>query len=272
MKQLQTFQRRLHNYHHLTAVNWIQEAISGATSLSAHQIARLSALHVAEQAEGDAQSGKANAKSARSTTPALALTERDWALLFGAAPPTRYARGHCMLGEGDFSTKLYRVRSGRVRMEKKDVNGFLVRTGTVEAGGMFGEFSLLGANSGHRFVVESAGDAELSAVDISHVSALFATQPKLCAKFYRIFATNLASKIASFPVPLAMSLENIGNTGNFQMYSSSQGEGKGKEAERDGEKSKNISKVDQEFRQEFQLADEYVIKGVSYRFLLITSL
>lgn len=257
MKQLQTFQRRLHNYHQLTQVNWIQEAINTSTVLSPHQITRLSALHVAEQAEGAPTEAAVDPQ--RPATPSLALTERDWALLFGASPAARHPRGHSLLSEGEFSSRLYRVKSGRIKMEKKDVNGFLVRTGTVEALGMFGESSLLGANSAHRFVVES-NEVEIWTVEVAHVSALFTAQPKLCAKFYRIFATNLASKLASFPMHTTANLEKIGNTGNFQMYNN-QSEGKGKEAAKEGEKVKSLSKADQEFRQEFQLQDEYVIKG-----------
>jgi hypothetical protein len=50
MKQLMTFQRRLRNFS-LTPVGWIQEAINNTTALTEHQIARISQLHVQEQAE-----------------------------------------------------------------------------------------------------------------------------------------------------------------------------------------------------------------------------
>lgn len=251
LKQLQTFQRRFENYQ-LSAVNWIQEAITNATSLTEHQISRLSNLHIQEQAESS------DSADARPVSPALSLTERDWALLFGGATLTRYQRAHVVLAEGEFSPRLFRVKSGRLRMEKRDVNGFYVKTGTVEALGMFGEFSFLGANASHRFAVESP-EAELWTVEVSHLSALFAVQPKLCAKFYRIFAVSLANKLASYPVSLEATLECIGNTGNFQMWHTDKSTGdKG---------VKSVSKVDQEFRQEFQLADEYVIKGANISFL-----
>jgi hypothetical protein len=147
-------------------------------------------------------------------------------------------------------------------MEKKDVNGFTVRSGTVEANGMFGEFSLLGANSGHRFVVDTP-EAELWAVDIAHVSALFAVQTKLRAKFFRIFAVNLASKLASFPQSPTSSLENIGNSANLQLYHNTEVGSPGKVANEGTDKGKpKIPKVDHEFRQDFQLGDEYVIKGM----------
>ena len=259
MKQLQIFQRRLRNYS-LTPVNWIQDAITNTTSLTEHQIGRLANLHVQEQGEGDA--GAATGGLRNPDSPTLALTERDWALLFGSASALRFLKAHCVLAEGEFSTRLYRVKSGRLKMEKKDVNGFNVRSGTVEVNGMFGEFSLLGANTEHRFVVDTS-EAELWAVDIAHVSALFAVQTKLRAKFFRIFAVNLANKIASFPPTPSLTLENIGNSANLHLYYNLDvGSPKeGKEVS-DGEKGRpKMPKVDHEFRQDFQLGDEYVIKG-----------
>lgn len=265
MKQLQTFQRRLRNFS-LTPVNWIQDAITNTTTLTEHQIGRLATLHVQEQGEGAGGAGtsaSASDKGARSPeSPALALTERDWGLLFGSASTVRHLRGQCVLAEGEFSTRLYRVKSGRLKMEKKDVSGLTtVRSGSVEVNGMFGEFSLLGANSGHRFVVETV-EAELWAVDIAHVSALFAVQTKLRAKFFRIFAVNLASKLASFPPTPTSTLESIGNSANLHLYHSSPGVAPGGKEVSETEKGKpKIPKVDHEFRQDFQLGDEYVIKG-----------
>lgn len=276
MKQLQVFQRRLRNFS-LTSVNWIQEAIQNTNTLTENQIARISQLHVQEQAEGPegesgipggaAQAGAAggpilatSSGAVDPTSPAPpVLTERDWALIFGSASAVRHSKGACVLGEGEFSTRVFRVKSGRLRMEKKDVNGFLVRSGTVEVNGMFGEFSLLGANSGHKFVIDSP-EAELWVIEVAHVSALFSVQAKLCAKFYRIFAVNLASKLATFPTPQATPLETIENTGNYHLFYT---------MPKEGSEEKAAAKADNEFKQEFQLGDEYVIKGIYSHFLFV---
>jgi CRP-like cAMP-binding protein len=184
------------------------------------------------------------------------FTEQDLSMLSSSSTVVTHENGSTICKENHYFKNVYWIKSGTIRMYKTDKSGNYFKLDLLEAGEMFGELSLLGAKSNTNYVVESQ-EVELIVMELPFLNYLFGSNPKLCAKFYKVMATKLATKLKNLPTA-KNTLETIGNTGGIKaqktLVTSTSS------SDLTANKSKNLSKADRELRQEF-LIDDPVIKG-----------
>ncbi|EGG25213.1 RasGEF domain-containing protein [Cavenderia fasciculata] len=125
------------------------------------------------------------------------LTERDWSLLLTSATVITYHRGDVVIEENTINSYLYRIKSGVLGVEKKNRDGKSVKVSSMNAPKMFGEMSFLGNKTTARVVVDETAD--LYVMDIPFLNSLFVSHPRLGAKFYKIMANQLASRLKNLP-------------------------------------------------------------------------
>eukprot|EP01114_Cavostelium_apophysatum_P015009 TRINITY_DN4008_c0_g1_i4.p1 TRINITY_DN4008_c0_g1~~TRINITY_DN4008_c0_g1_i4.p1 ORF type:complete len:1425 (+),score=391.51 TRINITY_DN4008_c0_g1_i4:717-4991(+) len=122
------------------------------------------------------------------------LSAREWDLLLTNAHPVVYNRDDVIFEEGSVNHRLYRVKKGTFRVEKKGKDGNSVLLTKISPPAMFGEMSFLGTNTSASIIADE-NKAELWVLEINIVKKLFDSDPDLFRTFYQYLATILAKRL-----------------------------------------------------------------------------
>lgn len=125
------------------------------------------------------------------------LTDRDWQLLLSGATPIVYLRGDFIVKEGSPNKFLYRIKSGKVKVEKGGKFLCFMQTNQV-----FGEMSLLDrrGKASANVIAEDDG-VSVWVIDLSFIITMFKNEPGLCSRFYKQLSLKLADRLLSLPLP-----------------------------------------------------------------------
>mmetsp|Transcript_4454 Transcript_4454/g.6234 ORF Transcript_4454/g.6234 Transcript_4454/m.6234 type:complete len:1257 (-) Transcript_4454:61-3831(-) len=180
--------------------NKIQEYILSAEIWEAEDLIRLAQLKEECKDRKVDNSRKYITGRSNIATDIDALSYREWELLLTNARTIVFAKEEVVFEENSFNRMLYRVKSGKFRVEKKVKNATGLLTNTVvarlEPPAMFGEMSFLGMRTTASIVCDEDG-AELYVLEINLVKTLFTADPDLFRIFYQYLATILAKRLKS---------------------------------------------------------------------------
>eukprot|EP00013_Stygamoeba_regulata_P006686 CAMPEP_0177641060 /NCGR_PEP_ID=MMETSP0447-20121125/6871_1 /TAXON_ID=0 /ORGANISM="Stygamoeba regulata, Strain BSH-02190019" /LENGTH=1472 /DNA_ID=CAMNT_0019143165 /DNA_START=192 /DNA_END=4610 /DNA_ORIENTATION=+ len=125
----------------------------------------------------------------------MGLTDEDWAILTQQATITKFKKDFVILDAGASSHALYKVKRGKVRMEKKFPNGE-IRSSFLERNRCFGEMSILDSEAKTAVkVIADSSDVELYVLQLDTVYKLFAEHPDMPFRFFKFLASKLAEVI-----------------------------------------------------------------------------
>lgn len=133
------------------------------------------------------------------------LTERDWKLLLVGAQVVSVARNQLAVEEGRPNRHLWRIKSGRMRVEKRsnERDGRPVTLALLGSGTMFGEMSALDAAGTATASIAADTDAELYQIELSFLRRLFASEPGLARRFWKNIAIKIAQRLKALPPTLS---------------------------------------------------------------------
>lgn len=166
-------------------------------------------VHIADQtavveqlkAEEDAPTTLTRTGSALDTEGGL--TERDWKLLLVGAQVVSVARNAVAIKEGQPNRHLWRIRSGRMRVEKSEADGRAVVLALLGSGAMFGEMSALDATGTASASIVADTEAELYQIELSFLTRLFVSEPGLARRFWKNIALKIAQRLKVLPPTLS---------------------------------------------------------------------
>eukprot|EP01103_Thecamoeba_quadrilineata_P008121 TRINITY_DN178_c0_g2_i1.p1 TRINITY_DN178_c0_g2~~TRINITY_DN178_c0_g2_i1.p1 ORF type:complete len:785 (+),score=162.25 TRINITY_DN178_c0_g2_i1:240-2357(+) len=119
------------------------------------------------------------------------LTDRNWNLMAAGAPTITLSKGQVLIEEGSHSQHVYRIKSGRVRLEKDKQT---IRT--LGQNAVFGERNVLTAGAISMFrVVADEENTLICQMDLPFLSKVFEGNPRLAHVFFQILATRLAKQL-----------------------------------------------------------------------------
>ncbi|PRP77326.1 hypothetical protein PROFUN_05571 [Planoprotostelium fungivorum] len=134
------------------------------------------------------------------------LTKRDWNLVIACSRETVYKKNEVVMEEGSPNNSFYRVKTGKLRVEKcfKSVTpegGIHVESKTVAKLGEkdnFGEMSCIEAYGvASASVIADEDNVVLYNIDMEFMEKLFSAEPGLAMRFYGRVANQLAEKLVS---------------------------------------------------------------------------
>ena len=125
------------------------------------------------------------------------LSQRDWKILLTGATLTTYNDGEIVLDIGTTNDRLFRIKSGMVKVHKQSVNTPPVATMGKEE--MFGEISMLlrGEDGTTTAAIVASGVVEIWEISIDFVLKMCEGDHLLSEKLHRIIAVKLASRLKS---------------------------------------------------------------------------
>eukprot|EP01125_Pyxidicula_operculata_P003980 TRINITY_DN1561_c0_g1_i1.p1 TRINITY_DN1561_c0_g1~~TRINITY_DN1561_c0_g1_i1.p1 ORF type:complete len:665 (+),score=215.25 TRINITY_DN1561_c0_g1_i1:185-1996(+) len=121
------------------------------------------------------------------------LTDKDWQLIFNGAKTISIPPEQRLLEQGGTNNKLYRVKSGRLRVERM----FDAKTkvlGHLMPPTVLGDASLIRSREPTTVVADN-DQVEVEVVDFEILLPLFTSDPGLSARFYRTLAKKQASQL-----------------------------------------------------------------------------
>eukprot|EP01117_Protostelium_nocturnum_P002759 TRINITY_DN1367_c0_g1_i2.p1 TRINITY_DN1367_c0_g1~~TRINITY_DN1367_c0_g1_i2.p1 ORF type:complete len:1509 (+),score=632.54 TRINITY_DN1367_c0_g1_i2:215-4741(+) len=144
-----------------------------------------------------------NGKQLVSTT--YKLTKRDWNLVIACSQLLSLGKDSIVVGEGLPNNSFYRVKSGRLRVQKvfKEAEGTIEKVLThLKEGDNFGEMSCIEAYGvASASVIADTDVVELYGIDMQFLERLFSSEPGLAMRFYGRVANQLAEKLVSLAPP-----------------------------------------------------------------------
>jgi len=125
-----------------------------------------------------------------------ALTDREWKILLTGAQLKTYKHNEIIVDANANNDRLFRVRSGKVRLEK-EIDGVRQVLGVVSAGDVFGETSMLARRATPTNFIAIADDlqTEVYIMQIDFVLRMCETDWELSEKLHRILALKLARRL-----------------------------------------------------------------------------
>ncbi|KAL6078425.1 Serine/threonine-protein kinase 4 [Balamuthia mandrillaris] len=143
-----------------------------------------------------------------SSTGEMGMTARDWQLLLTGAKLVTFKKGEIILKEGDQNDSLYRVKSGRLRVEKainasknkaddEETSKLLTLLGPER---IFGEMSVIRRLAGATATVRADVDSELHVIECEWMKKLFLTEPGLSKRVYYCVCLRLANRLRQLPL------------------------------------------------------------------------
>jgi len=184
------------------------------------------------------------------------LTAREWDVLLTNATVVKYNRNEVIFEENHFNGHLYRIKKGKVRIEKAKPDNQRVILTTLSPPFMFGEMSFLGDSRASASVICDENNTELFVLEIKLVKKLFSNDPDLFRTFYQYLATILAKRLknvgnAPNPNGESVTMEKSESSPKLPMAHSN--------PRREQEDSNPIRKEDVKFRKRFGLSDSEII-------------
>jgi CRP-like cAMP-binding protein len=125
------------------------------------------------------------------------LSQRDWKILLTGATLKTYNDGDVVLDIGTTNDRLFRIKTGMVKVHKQSIDTAPVATMGKEE--MFGEISMLlrGEDGTTTAAIVAAGEVEIWEISIDFVLRMCEGDHPLSEKLHRIIAVKLASRLKS---------------------------------------------------------------------------
>jgi CRP-like cAMP-binding protein len=186
------------------------------------------------------------------------LTERDWQLILLGAREVTFKKDEKVITQGVTNENLFRIKSGKVRVEKQMPDGSRVVLTKMEPEAMFGDTSVLHTlATATADVIADTDTVVLYAIEINLVFELFRNNPGLCMRFYKQMATKLSTRLRNLHKPKKDKTKGASESGDKGASDAKQTSGDAKERK---EKRKHAS-GDLTYCEKFDLPQtEVVIK------------
>jgi CRP-like cAMP-binding protein len=125
------------------------------------------------------------------------LTERDWAIFMTGAREVQYKRDQKVIEQGLPNTSLFKIKSGKCRVEKETAEGRVTLV-TLPPGAYFGDTSVLPMmRTATADVIADTPTAEINVIEVSILFEILKTDPALAMRFFRQLARTLANRLRS---------------------------------------------------------------------------
>eukprot|EP01104_Vermistella_antarctica_P014160 TRINITY_DN4411_c0_g1_i1.p1 TRINITY_DN4411_c0_g1~~TRINITY_DN4411_c0_g1_i1.p1 ORF type:complete len:1113 (+),score=294.82 TRINITY_DN4411_c0_g1_i1:230-3568(+) len=124
------------------------------------------------------------------------LVHDDWDVLLTNAELLQYYQGETVLQADIDNDSLYRIKTGKFRVELS--NG--VQVATLKTGDIFGEMSFLGQRVTTAAVRADEDGVEVHKISVAFIQSVFCAESALFMKFYWRIAHNLAVRLSELHV------------------------------------------------------------------------
>lgn len=127
------------------------------------------------------------------------LSEREWKLLMTRAKVVEYKQDQKVVQQDVSNSSLYKIKSGKCRVEKTTHEGKRLTLVTLSEGAYFGDTSVLPMMSkATADVICDTPTAEIAVIEVSVLLELLKNDPVLAMRFFRQLANTLANRLKSF--------------------------------------------------------------------------
>ena len=128
----------------------------------------------------------------------MELTERDWAILLTGAREVQYKKDQKVIEQGFPNSSLFKIKSGKCRVEKEASDGTRSTLVTLQAGAYFGDTSVLPMmRTATADVICDTQTAEIHVIEVTILFEILKTDPALAMRFFRQLARTLANRLRS---------------------------------------------------------------------------
>lgn len=126
------------------------------------------------------------------------LSDREWKLLMTRAKVVEYKQDQKVITQDISNSSLFKIKSGKCRVEKTTHEGKRLTLVTLTEGAYFGDTSVLPAMSkATADVICDTSTAEIAVIEVSVLLELLKTDPVLAMRFFRQLANTLANRLKS---------------------------------------------------------------------------
>lgn len=128
------------------------------------------------------------------------LTDRDWSLLLTGAKDVDYKKSETIIEQDVENNSLYRIKTGRCRVEKNTAEGRVVLT-TMGPKSVFGDTSVLSTMKVATASVVSDIGTTLQVIEVNILFEVLKASPVLSMRFFRHMAIKLSLRLKSLHAP-----------------------------------------------------------------------
>ena len=126
------------------------------------------------------------------------LSEREWKLLMTRAKVVEYKQDQKVVTQDVLNSSLFKIKSGKCRVEKTTAEGKRLTLVTLNEGAYFGDTSVLPMMSkATADVICDTPTAEIAVIEVSVLLELLKNDPVLAMRFFRQLANTLANRLKS---------------------------------------------------------------------------